>query len=545
MIDFIMIKDDDGVVIIIWDVVVKLMNVLFLDGVVELNGLIDDVLVDDVVKGIVIILGKKDFVVGMDLNVIVGMKQGGVQVVFDGIMGLYYLLCKIEFVGMDFKIKKGGKLIVVVLFGLVFGIGLELLLVMYCIFVVENLKVKIGLFEIMVGIFFGGGGMIWLVCKLGVMVVVFFLLEGKFSDLVKVKFVGLIDEVVVDLLVVVCVWVLVVSDVDLVKLWDVKGYKMLGGEFYYLVGFMIFVGVLVMVYGKMLGVYFVVKVLFSVVYEGVMVFFDIVLKIEVCWFINVLMNLFLIVMICSLFINKEVLEKGVNCFEVFDQIVKKVGIFGVGMMGVGIVYVLVMVGIQVVLIDLVQELVDRGKFYFVDLLDKVILCWKFIDEKKVEVLVCIMVIIDYVVLEGCDLIVEVVFEDLKVKVEVIVKVEVVIFKDVIFVINILILLISDLVCVSSCFEQFIGIYFFLFVDKMLLVEIIKGKQIGFVVVVKVLDFVCQICKMFIVVNDVCFFYVNCCIIFYINEGICMVVEGVSLMLIENVVKMMGMLLGLL
>lgn len=88
-----------------------------------------------------------------------------------------------------------------------------------------------------------------------------------------------------------------------------------------------------------------------VVYEGVMVFFDIVIKIEVCWFINVFLNLLLLVMICSLFINKEVLEKGVNCLVVDDQKVQKVGIFGVGMMGVGIVYVLVNVGIEVVLID--------------------------------------------------------------------------------------------------------------------------------------------------------------------------------------------------
>lgn len=124
------------------------------------------------------------------------------------------------------------------------------------------------------------------------------------------------------------------------------------------------------------------------------------------------------------------------------------------------------------------------------------------------------------------------------------KVEVIVGEDCIFVINILILLIIILFEVSVCFEQFIGIYFFSFVDKMMLVEIIKGKVIGDCVVVKVFDFVCQIKKILIVVNDEWFFYVNCCIILYINEGICMVCEGVEFVLIENVVKLVGMFFGL-
>lgn len=165
-------------------------------------------------------------------------------------MQMYGILCKIECVGMDLKINKGGKLIVFVLFGIVLGIGYELLLVIYWIFVVDNVKVKIGLLEIMVGIFFGMGGIICLLCILGVMVVLFFLFQGKLVNLKVVKLVGLIYEVVDDFVVVVKEWVLNVKDVDIVKLWDVKGYKMLGGILYYFVGFMIFVGVLVMVNGN-------------------------------------------------------------------------------------------------------------------------------------------------------------------------------------------------------------------------------------------------------------------------------------------------------
>ena len=109
MTDFTMQKDADGVAIITWDVPGKSMNVLSLDGAAELDALIDEALADDAVKGIVITSGKKDFAAGMDLNVIAGMKGGGAQAVFDGIMSLHHVLRKIERAGMDPKTLKGGK----------------------------------------------------------------------------------------------------------------------------------------------------------------------------------------------------------------------------------------------------------------------------------------------------------------------------------------------------------------------------------------------------------------------------------------------------
>ncbi|MTH64562.1 3-hydroxyacyl-CoA dehydrogenase NAD-binding domain-containing protein [Paracoccus shanxieyensis] len=543
MTDFTMTKDDDGVAIITWDVAAKSMNVLSLDGAAELNGLIDDALADDAVKGIVITSGKKDFAAGMDLNVIAGMKQGGAQAVFDGIMGLHHLLRKIELAGMDPKTKKGGKPIAAALPGSALGIGLELPLATHRIFAAENPKAKIGLPEIMVGIFPGGGGTTRLVRKLGAMAAAPFLLEGKLSDPAKAKSAGLIDEVVADPLAAARAWVLAASDADLVKPWDAKGYKMPGGEPYHPAGFMTFVGASAMVHGKTLGVYPAAKALLSAVYEGAMVPFDTALKIEARWFTNVLMNPSSTAMIRSLFINKEALEKGANRPEAPDQTVKKVGILGAGMMGAGIAYVSAMAGIQVVLIDSAQESADRGKSYSADLLDKAISRRKSTDEKKAEVLARITATTDYAALEGCDLIVEAVFEDPKVKAEVTAKAEAVIPKDAIFATNTSTLPISDLARASSRPEQFIGIHFFSPVDKMLLVEIIKGKQTGPVAVAKALDFVRQIRKTPIVVNDARFFYANRCIIPYINEGIRMVAEGVSPTLIENAAKMMGMPLG--
>jgi len=544
MTDFTMEKGADGVAIVTWDVPGKSMNVLSMDGAAELDALIDEALADEAVKGIVIASGKQDFAAGMDLNVIAGMKeQGGAQGVFDGVMKLHHLLRKIERAGMDPKSLKGGKPIAAALPGTALGIGLELPLATHRIFAADNARAKIGLPEIMVGIFPGGGGTTRLARRLGAMAAAPFLLEGKLCDPGKARAAGLIDEVVDDPVAAAKDWVLRASDADLVKPWDQKGYKMPGGEPFHPAGFMTFVGASAMVHGRTMGVYPAARALLSAVYEGAMVPFDQALRIEARWFTNVLMNPSSGAMIRSLFINKEALEKGANRPDQPDQKVAKVGILGAGMMGAGIAHVSAMAGIEVVLIDAKQDAADRGKSYSEGLLDKAISRKKATEEKKSEVLARINATTDYAALDGCDLIVEAVFEDPQIKAEVTKKAEAVIGKDAIFATNTSTLPISDLAKASARPEQFIGIHFFSPVDKMMLVEIIKGRATGPRAVAKALDFVRQIRKTPIVVNDARFFYANRCIIPYINEGIRMVAEGVNPVLVENAAKMMGMPLG--
>ena len=543
MTDFTMQKGDDGVAVITWDVPGKSMNVLSMDGAAELNNLIDDALADGAVKGIVITSGKADFAAGMDLNVLAQMKEGGAKAVFDGVMSLHHLLRKIELAGMDRKTQKGGKPIAAALPGTALGIGLELPLATHRIFAANNPKAKIGLPEIMVGIFPGAGGTTRLIRKLGAMAAAPLLLEGKMNDPAKAKGAGIIDEVVDDPLAAAKAWVLQATDADLVKPWEQKSYKMPGGSPYTPGGFMTFLGAAAMVHGKTMGVYPAAKALLSAVYEGSLVDFDSALRIEARWFTHVLMNPSSGNMIRSLFINKEALEKGANRPEAPDQRVRKVGVLGAGMMGAGIAYVSANAGIEVVLIDSTQEAADRGKSYSTGLLDKGISRRKVTEEKKAEVLGRITATTDYAALEGCDLIVEAVFEDPAVKAGVTAKAEAVIPADAIFATNTSTLPISDLAKASTRPEQFIGIHFFSPVDKMALVEIIRGQQTGDRAVAKALDFVRQIRKTPIVVNDARFFYANRCIIPYINEGIRMVGEGVNPTLVENAAKLMGMPLG--
>ena len=187
MTDFTLKTDADGVAIITWDTVGKSMNVMNQQGFTDLDALIDQALADEGVKGVIITSGKPDsFAGGMDLNIIAKMKDSAgddpARGLFEGVMAMHGVLRKIERAGMDPKTNKGGKPIAAALPGTALGIGLEIPLACHRIFAADNPKAKIGLPEIMVGIFPGAGGTTRLVRKLGAMAASPLLLEGKLND---------------------------------------------------------------------------------------------------------------------------------------------------------------------------------------------------------------------------------------------------------------------------------------------------------------------------------------------------------------------------
>ncbi|MEY4697398.1 MAG: hypothetical protein RIT14_1826, partial [Pseudomonadota bacterium] len=516
---------------------------------VELDVLIDRALGDPAVKGVILTSAKKDFAGGMDLNTIARMKEEGgdnpAATVFAGVMRMHAVLRKIERAGMDPKTLKGAKPIVAALPGTALGIGLELPLACHRIIAADNPKAKIGLPEIMVGIFPGAGGTTRLVRKLGAMMAAPFLLEGKLSDPKSAKTAGLIDEVVAPdaLLGRAREWILSATDADLVKPWDAKGYKMPGGAPYHPQGFMTFLGASAMVHARTMGVYPAAKALLSAVYEGALVPFDVALRIEARWFTQTLMNPSSAAMIRSLFINKEALEKGANRPALPDQTVRRLGVLGAGMMGAGIAHVAALAGIAVVLLDSTAEAAEKGRAHSESLLDKAVQRRKMTPERKAETLARITPTTDYAALQGCDLIVEAVFEDPAVKADVTARADAATDAACIFATNTSTLPITALARASARPENFIGIHFFSPVDKMNLVEIIRGAATSDRAVAKALDFVRQIRKTPIVVNDARFFYANRCIIPYLNEGIRMLAEGVEPALIENAARLVGMPLG--
>ncbi|NKW78811.1 NAD(P)-binding domain-containing protein [Rhodobacteraceae bacterium R_SAG7] len=548
MTDFKYDVDADGIAIITWDAEGKSMNVLTREAFGLVEDYIDRALGDDAVKGVVITSGKKDFAGGMDLNVLATIREESgenpAQGLFDFTMNGHRILRKLERAGMDAKTNKGGKPIACAINGTCAGIGTEIALACHYRTMTDNPKAKIGLPEILLGIFPGGGGTIRYSRMVGAVNAAPVLLEGKMLDSKKAKSASLVDEVAADPLEAARQWVLNAKDADIVKPWDQKGYKMPGGAPYHPAGFMNFVGASAMVHGKTQGAFPAAKALLSAVYEGALVDFDTALRIEARWFTHVLMNPSSSAMIRSLFLNKQALEKGaVRPKGIEDQSVKKIGVLGAGMMGAGIALVSAQAGMEVVLIDRDQDAADKGKAYSATYMDKGIKRGKATPEKKEALLAQITATADLDALKGCDLIIEAVFEDPGVKAEMTKKVEAIIPEDCIFASNTSTLPITSLAEASVRPEQFIGIHFFSPVEKMFLVEIIKGEKTGDRAVAKALDYVRQIRKTPIVVNDARFFYCNRCIIPYINEGARMITEGVSPVLIDNAARQLGFPVG--
>ena len=548
MADFSIKIDPDQIATIIWDCPQKPVNVLNFEAIKLLDSLVDKILLDEDIIGAVITSAKPDFAAGMDLKVLADLRKlngnNPAEGLFEGFMQMHKIMRKIERAGMDPKTNKGGKPIVTVLPGTALGLGFEIPLCTHRIFAAKNDKAKIGLPEIKLGIFPGAGGTTRLVRKLGIFGASEFLLEGKTVDPMRAKAAGLIDEVSTTPMENAKAWIIAASDSDIVKPWDQKGYKLPGGAPYTPSGFMTFVGASAMVNGKTMGAYPATKALMSAVYEGSLVPFDTALRIEARWFTNIVMNPSSSAMIRSLFISKGALEKGAaRPKDVPDQRVRTVGILGAGMMGAGIALVAAQADIKVVLVDQDQNAANKGKQYSEKYLTDGIKRGKISEKIKEKTLNRILATDDYKKLTDADLVIEAVFEDTKVKSDVTKAVVEVIHKDCIFASNTSTLPISELAKASKYPENYIGIHFFSPVEKMLLVEIIKGKKTEARAVAKALDFVRQIKKTPIVVNDARFFYANRCIIPYLNEGLRMVTEGIPPSIIESAAKQLGFPLG--
>jgi 3-hydroxyacyl-CoA dehydrogenase/enoyl-CoA hydratase/3-hydroxybutyryl-CoA epimerase len=316
MSDFIYSKDTDNIVLIQWDVKDKSMNVLTLDGIISLRECVHRALDDETAIGIIIGSGKKDFSGGMDLNILQSMMSKSSSdfsdVAFKTIMGIHELLRKIELAGRNKKTKKQAKPVVWASSGISAGIGTEIALACHYRITTSKPRTRIGLPEILVGLFPFGGGTTRVMRMLGAMAASSVLLEGKMFTASASKSLGLIDEVCeeAELLTKAKAWILSASDAETTKAWDNKGFKVPGGGPYHPSGFLTFAGASALVHAKTQGAYPAHKALLSAAYEGLLVPFEIALKIEARWAVKLLNTPSTFNMIRTLFVNKTALEKG-------------------------------------------------------------------------------------------------------------------------------------------------------------------------------------------------------------------------------------------
>jgi 3-hydroxyacyl-CoA dehydrogenase len=246
----------------------------------------------------------------------------------------------------------------------------------------------------------------------------------------------------------------------------------------------------------------------------------------------------------TMFVNKVLADKlSRRSASVPKTQVRKLGILGSGMMGAGIAHGAAVAGIETVLLDTTLELAEKGKAHAQQVLAKDVQRGKRTQVDVDAVLARIRTTTSYAELAGCDLVVEAVFEKREIKSTVTQAAEAVLGTDAVFASNTSTLPISGLAQASKRPPQFIGIHFFSPVDKMPLVEIIVGRKTAEATVARALDFVGQLRKTPIVVNDSRGFYTSRCFGTFVNEGMQMLQEGVAPALIENAAKMAGMAVG--
>ncbi|NND47888.1 MAG: 3-hydroxyacyl-CoA dehydrogenase [Woeseiaceae bacterium] len=530
--------DNDGIALITIDLKDRSMNVVSPDFIAEFDQAIDQVAGDESVKGVVVTSGKSSFIAGADLLQIVDEIDPGAdpKVAFAKWSGLQQLYRKLE---------TCGKPVVAAINGTALGGGLELCLACHYRVAADNPKAKLGQPEVQVGLLPGAGGTQRLPRLIGLEAALPLLLQGTHLSPAKAAELGVLDLLVEPGQEVDAAKKWILDGGEAVQPWDKKGFKVPGGA-----GLMNPKAIQTQMFGVALlqkatnHNYPAPIAIMSAVYEGSVLPIDTALQIESKYFAELLTNVVARNMIRTLFVSKGAADKLVRRPQGIDKSkVTKLGVLGAGMMGAGIAFVSARAGMQVVLLDRNKDDAEKGKDYSRKLLQKRVDRGRLDADAAAAVLELIHTTDDYEDLDGCEYVIEAVFEDRGIKADVTAKTEAVIDSDAIFGSNTSTLPITGLAEASQRPESFIGIHFFSPVDKMPLVEVIVGEKTSDKAIARTLDYIQQIRKTPIVVNDSRGFYTSRVFSTFTREGIAMLAEGVNPALIENVAKHAGMPVG--
>ncbi len=530
--------DADGIALITMDSPGRSMNVLGPEVEAELAAIVDQIVADSAIRGAIVTSGKPSFLAGYDLTEFLrsfGPQHSAVHV-YENFTGLGRLLRRIETCGKPF---------VAAINGLALGGGFELCLACHYRVIADDPKAFVGLPEVKVGLLPGGGGTQRMPRLIGVTQSLPFLLEGGNIAAAEAKRLGLVHEVVPagELIAAARRWLM--SSPVAVQPWDQKGYRVPGGVAFASAGTtQTFMGATALVARKTLHNYPAPAAILSCVFEGTLLPIEKGLEVEAKYFATLVTGPVARNLIRTMFVNKGHADKlSVRPADVPKSQVKKLGVLGAGMMGAGVAYVSALAGMEVILIDSTAEQAEKGKAYSAKLLGKEVEKGRRTQEQAAAVLARIKPTVDYAQLAGADLVIEAVFEKREIKADVTAKTEAVIAKDAVFASNTSTLPITGLAKASQRPKNFIGIHFFSPVEKMPLVEIIVGKQTSSAAIARALDYVGQLKKTPIVVNDSRGFYTSRCFGTYTAEGAKMLAEGIDPQLIESAGKLAGMPVG--
>ena len=510
-------RDDDGIVTVTIDQRNRKMNVIG-DGFTDAFAAItNSFITDDSAKGLILTSAKPTFVVGADIDQLSKIETA--EQAFDLVEDLKGSLRKLE---------TSGKPVVAAMTGTALGGGLELALSCHYRIAIDSPNTKLGLPEVKLGLLPGGGGTQRLPRLVGIQKALELMTQGVELRAKAAKDIGLIDATASDskdMMRQAKEWIK--SNPKAQQPWDVKGFKIPGGNSTHPQVVQVFSVAPAMANQKSHGNYPAITHIMSCVFEGCLVDIDTGLEIESRYFAACVLSAESKNMLNTLWTQLNSIKKGQSRPSGFERYqTKKVGILGAGMMGAGIAYVTAKAGIDVVLLDTEISAAETGKAYSAEILNKAISRKRSTEDKKQALLERIKPTVSYDDLAECDLIIEAVFENREVKAQCTQQSEAVILESAVYASNTSTLPITGLAKASRRPKQFIGLHFFSPVDKMPLVEIIVGEQTDDETLSKAFDFVLQIGKTPIVVNDSRGFYTSRVFGTYVSEGVSMLGEGI-------------------
>jgi len=526
---------DGDVAVVTMDNKSESTNLFSFDFISSFVELANDLINNDAVKGVIIQSAKSMFMAGADLKQLEKPITDKEE----------FLNNSLQMHKSFREIEKSGKPFVACLDGHTLGGGLELALVCHHRISTKNPKIKIGCPEVKVGLLPGGGGTIKLPYLMGLQNGLMALLQGKEHSPEKALKANIINEVVDgadDLIPAAKKWI--AENPNPVQPWDNKKYKIPGGGVMSPTGAQVIMGGIGNLRKLTHGNYPAATNIMSVVYKGLQVPIDRALEIEARYFTDTITSKEARNMIRTGFLGIGAAKKGVARPK--DQPkyeINKLGILGAGMMGAGIAYVSAYAGMEVVLKDVTIEGANKGKEYSEALVKKRLGRGRMTQEAADALLARIHPSADPNDMEGCDMVIEAVFENPDLKATVTKQTEAVLAADKIYASNTSTIPITLLAKASDRPENFIGIHFFSPVDKMPLVEIIVGEKTEDKAIAAAVDYVMAIRKIPIVVNDSRGFYTSRCFGTYTSEGLFLLDEGVPPVMIENIAKTKGMPVG--
>ncbi|CAI3154876.1 Fatty acid oxidation complex subunit alpha [Acinetobacter calcoaceticus] len=529
-------KNADNIVILTLDSTgqsANTMNAEFRDSLDEAT---QKLKAETALAGVIFRSAKKTFFAGGDLDELIQVQPEHATDFFNMVEKLKGHLRTIETLGIP---------VVAALNGTALGGGWEIALSCHHRIAINDPKSKFGLPEVTLGLLPGGGGIVRMVRLLGLQNAFPFLMEGKQFGVDKAKSLGLIHDTAEneqELLDKAIAWVKAYPKSQ--QPFDVKGYKIPGGDPKTPAVAQVLAIAPAMLRDKTKGCYPAPEAIMAAAVEGAQVDVDTALRIESRYFTQLTTGQISKNMIGTFWHGLNAIKSGASRpADVAKWQATKVGVLGAGMMGAGIAYSTAIKGIPVVLKDVSVENAEKGKAYSQKLLDKRVSQGRMTAEKRDQVLSLITATASAQDLQGCDLIIEAVFENQELKAKVTQEAEQYLAESGIFASNTSTLPITGLATASKDDQKFIGLHFFSPVDKMQLVEIIKGKNTSSDTLAKAYDFVQQIGKTPIVVNDSRGFFTSRVFGTFIQEGMRLLAEGVHPARIEMAALKAGMPVG--